>query len=108
MSGATLGVVRLPHAADLPLPQYHSAAAAGLDLTAAVAPDAPLTIASGDWAAVPTGLVLALPDGTEGQVRPRSGLVAQLVVAPAVRVALSEQAEVTATARGAGGFGSTG
>jgi dUTP pyrophosphatase len=150
MSGATLGVVRLPHAADLPLPQYHSAAAAGLDLTAAVAPDAPLTIASGDWAAVPTGLVLALPDGTEGQVRPRSGLaarhgvtvlnapgtidadyrgevqvllinhgpapfvvtrgmrIAQLVVAPAVRVALSEQAEVTATARGAGGFGSTG
>lgn len=150
MSGTSVAVIRLPHAADLPLPEYHSTQAAGFDLLAAVAADAPVTIASGAWAAVPTGLVLALPDGTEGQVRPRSGLaarhgvtvlnapgtidadyrgelqvllinlgpapfvvtrgmrIAQLVVAPALRVALAESGEVTATARGAGGFGSTG
>ena len=70
-------LTRLPHGADLPLPSYQSAAAAGLDLIAAVAPDAPLVIPSGRWAAVPTGLALELAPGTEGQVRPRSGLAAQ-------------------------------
>ena len=70
-------LTRLPHGADLPLPSYQSAAAAGLDLMAAVAADAPLVIPSGRWAAVPTGLVLELAPGTEGQVRPRSGLAAQ-------------------------------
>ena len=69
--------IRLPHAADLPLPAYQSEQAAGLDLMAAVPADAPVIIAPGAWAAVPTGLVLALPDGTEGQVRPRSGLAAR-------------------------------
>jgi dUTP pyrophosphatase len=70
-------VTRLPHGAGLPLPSYQSAAAAGLDLVAAVAADAPVTIAPGRWVAIPTGLALALPPGSEGQVRPRSGLAAQ-------------------------------
>jgi len=74
MSELTVGIMRLPHAADLPLPSYQSAAAAGLDLVAAVPADAPLTIAPGHYAAVPTGIAIALPPGTEAQVRPRSGL----------------------------------
>jgi dUTP pyrophosphatase len=69
--------LRLPHAAGLPLPAYQSAQAAGLDLLAAVPADRPLTIAPGQWAAVPTGISIALPPGTEGQVRPRSGLAAR-------------------------------
>lgn len=77
MSDVEVHVTRLPHGADLPLPSYQSAFAAGLDLVAAVAADAPVTIAPGRWAAIPTGLALALPPGTEGQVRPRSGLAAQ-------------------------------
>ena len=74
MSTAEIPVLRLPHAADLPLPARHSDLAAGLDLTAAVAADRPVIIAPGERAAIPTGLVFALPVGTEGQVRPRSGL----------------------------------
>ena len=70
-------VVRLPHGADLPLPQYHSAQAAGLDLLAAVPVEAPVELASGDRAMIPTGVAIALPPGTEGQVRPRSGLAAR-------------------------------
>ena len=67
-------VMRLPHAADVPLPAYQSALAAGLDLVAAVAADSPLDIAPGGRAMIPTGIVVALPPGSEGQVRPRSGL----------------------------------
>jgi dUTP pyrophosphatase len=67
-------VLRLPHAADLPLPAYQSAYAAGLDLVAAVPPHAPIVLAPGGRAAIPTGLVIALPPGVEGQIRPRSGL----------------------------------
>ena len=67
-------VMRLPHGKDLPLPSYQSARAAGLDLIAAVAADAPLTIAAGARTLVPTGIAIALPPGAEGQVRPRSGL----------------------------------
>jgi dUTP pyrophosphatase len=67
-------LMRLPHGADLPLPAYHSEHAAGLDLLAAVPADAPLTIAPGGRALVPTGICMALPADTEGQVRPRSGL----------------------------------
>jgi dUTP pyrophosphatase len=77
MNEVEVRLTRLPHGADLPLPSYQSAAAAGLDLVAAVAPDAPVVIAAGRWAAIPTGLALELPLGTEGQVRPRSGLAAQ-------------------------------
>jgi len=74
MSGLTLKVMRLPHGAGLPLPSYQSNAAAGLDLIAAVPDAAPLVIAAGARAAVPTGIAIALPAGTEAQVRPRSGL----------------------------------
>jgi dUTP pyrophosphatase len=77
MNDVEVRLTRLPHGADLPLPSYQSVAAAGLDLLAAVAADAPVVIAPGRWAAVPTGLALELPPGTEGQVRPRSGLAAQ-------------------------------
>lgn len=133
------------------LPRYATDGAAGLDLAAAL--EAPLTIVRGGWAAVPTGLAIALPAGHEGQVRPRSGLaakhgvtvlnapgtidedyrgevkvllvnhgpsdfvvhpfdrIAQLIVAPIVRVGVVEVASAEAlggTTRGAGGFGSTG
>jgi dUTP pyrophosphatase len=77
MNEVEVRLTRLPHGADLPLPSYQSVAAAGLDLVAAVAADAPVVIAPGRWAAIPTGLTLELPAGTEGQVRPRSGLAAQ-------------------------------
>jgi dUTP pyrophosphatase len=70
-------IARLPHGADLPLPSYQSAFAAGLDLYAAVPANAPVVIAPGSYAKIPTGVTLALPPGTEGQVRPRSGLAAQ-------------------------------
>ena len=70
MSRPTLRVRRLPHAANLPLPAYETVGAAGLDLCAAEA----ATIPPGGRAAVSTGLLVALPPGHEGQVRPRSGL----------------------------------
>jgi dUTP pyrophosphatase len=148
--GTVLGIVRLPHAAGLDLPAYASAGAAGLDLRAAVPEDRPVLILPGRRSLVPTGLILEIPEGYEGQVRPRSGLafkhgitclntpgtidwdyrgevgvllvnlgdedfrvtrgmrIAQLVVAPVTRVAVEERAAVGDTARGAGGFGSTG
>ena len=150
MSELEVKIMRLPHGADLPLPAYQSALAAGLDLRAAVPADAPLTIAPGQWASVPTGIALALPPGHEGQVRPRSGLaarhgvtvlnapgtidadyrgeiqvllvnlgresfqvvrglrIAQLIIAPVAHAQLSEAKNLDETARGAGGFGSTG
>jgi len=67
-------VRRLPHAEGLALPAYQTEHAAGLDLLAAVGEQAPLTLAPGERALVPTGLAIALPAGFEGQVRPRSGL----------------------------------
>src|SRR6202049_2944822 len=70
-------IVRLPHARDLPLPQYQSALAAGLDLMAAVPADAPVEIPPGGRAVIPTGVAIALPPGSEGQIRPRSGLAAR-------------------------------
>ncbi len=72
-------ILRLPHGSDLPLPAYQSAGAAGLDLLAAV-PDGGLLIAPGATAMVPTGIALAIPQGYEGQVRPRSGLAAKNAV----------------------------
>ena len=68
---------QLPHGEGLPLPAYQSAHAAGLDLQAAVAEKAPLVLAPGKHAMVPTGLAIALPEGFEAQVRPRSGLAAK-------------------------------
>ena len=150
MTGLTLRVMRLAHAADLPLPAYESEQAAGLDLRAAVPPDHGVAIAPGERALIPTGIAVALPHGTEGQVRPRSGLavrhgvtllnspgtidadyrgeiqivlvnlgrdsftiirgmrIAQLVIAPVMQVMISETDRLDETARGTGGFGSTG
>jgi len=71
---AEVRIMRLPHAADLPLPAYQSAQAAGLDLLAAVPAGAPIEIAPGGRAMIPTGVAIALPPGNEGQIRPRSGL----------------------------------
>jgi dUTP pyrophosphatase len=144
----TVPVRRLAEAADLPLPAYATAGSAGLDLVAAVT--APVTIAPGARALIPTGLAIQLPDGYEAQIRPRSGLalkhgitvlnapgtvdsdyrgevsvllvnlgdrpvtlargerVAQLVVAAVQRIVWSEQTDLDQTARGAGGYGSTG
>jgi dUTP pyrophosphatase len=72
MTAIDVEVKRLPHGADLPLPQYATADSAGLDLLAAV--DADLVLQPGTRALVPTGLAIALPPGYEAQVRPRSGL----------------------------------
>ncbi|MEH6951992.1 dUTP diphosphatase [Nitrobacter sp. NHB1] len=78
MSGPVkVEVQQLPHAEGLPLPAYHSSQAAGLDLVAAVPEQTPLVLAAGQHTMVPTGLVIALPDGFEAQVRPRSGLAAR-------------------------------
>jgi dUTP pyrophosphatase len=144
----TIRVRRLPHGADLPLPAYATAGAAGMDLLAAVSET--LVLAPGARVLVPTGLAIALPPGHELQIRPRSGLalrhgivlpnspatidedyrgelqvivmnagdapfeiergmrIAQAVLAPVVRAEWQEVEELDATARGAGGFGSTG
>jgi dUTP pyrophosphatase len=72
--GVTIAVVRLPHGRGLALPDYQSDGAAGMDLLAAVRKGAPMQLAPGGRALVPTGLVLQLPPGLEAQVRPRSGL----------------------------------
>jgi len=148
--GPTVGFVRLPHAEGLPLPAYESAGAAGMDLRAAVPDDRPLLILPGKRALVPTGLILEIPEGMEGQVRPRSGLafkhgltvlnspgtvdsdyrgevkvllvnlgdedfavtrgmrIAQIVFAAVTQVAVEERSLAGGTARGSGGFGSTG
>jgi dUTP pyrophosphatase len=150
VSRITLEVVRLAHAADLPLPSYQSEGAAGLDLVAAIPVAAPIVLAPGARAVIPTGIAIALPPGTEGQVRPRSGMaarhgvtvlnapgtidadyrgeiqvilvnlghdlftvargmrIAQLVVAPVLRVVMREQVILDETTRGVAGFGSTG
>jgi dUTP pyrophosphatase len=65
-------VARLPHGADLPLPSYSTAGAAGMDLMAAV--DEPVELAPGERRLIPTGIRIAVPPGYEAQVRPRSGL----------------------------------
>lgn len=146
----TVELQQLAHAEGLALPAYQTADAAGLDLMAAVPEGAPMTLAPGQYALVPTGLAIALPSGHEAQVRPRSGLaakhgvtvlnspgtidadyrgeikvilinhgaapfvikrgerIAQMVIAPVVQAALVPVATLSATDRGAGGFGSTG
>ena len=72
MSAVKVDVVQLPHAADLPLPEYATVQSAAVDLLAAVTEDVVLT--PGARTLIPTGLAIALPDGYEAQVRPRSGL----------------------------------
>ena len=150
VSPLSCGILRLPHAEGLPLPAYATLGAAGLDLCAAVSGAEPLILLPGARQPVPTGFALQLPEGYEGQVRPRSGLaarhgitvlnapgtidwdyrgevkvllvnfgdapfkierglrIAQLVIAPVVAVELLERAELDDSARGDGGFGSTG
>jgi dUTP pyrophosphatase len=149
-STIAIAVQVLPHADGLPLPAYQTAHAAGLDLIAAIPEPEPVVLAPGRHAMVPTGLCIALPDGYEAQVRPRSGLaarhgvtvlnapgtvdadyrgeicvllinhgeapftirrgerIAQMVIAPVVRAGLTTVASLSSTARGSGGFGSTG
>ena len=146
----SIDIVQLPHGEGLPLPAYQSANAAGLDLQAAVPDQAPVTLAPGRHALVPTALAVALPPGFEAQVRPRSGLaakhgvtvlnspgtidadyrgeigvllinlgtepfivrrgerIAQMIVAPVVQATLTRVTTLPETARGSGGFGSTG
>ncbi len=70
----TVRLRRLPHAEGLPRPVYETTGSAGMDLRAAVPDDAPLTLAPGARALVPTGFCIGLPEGYEAQVRPRSGL----------------------------------
>jgi len=72
-----VNIRQLPHGEGLALPAYQSVDAAGLDLLAAVPEDAPLILAPGKHAMVPTALAIALPSGFEAQVRPRSGLAAK-------------------------------
>jgi dUTP pyrophosphatase len=151
MSGAVkLEVLQLPNGKGLALPAYQSALAAGLDLLAAVPEDAPVVLAPGKYALVPTGLSIALPPGYEAQVRPRSGLaakhgvtvlnapgtvdadyrgeigvplinhsdvpftvrrgerIAQMVIASVVQAEFVPVTTLSPTARGSGGFGSTG
>ncbi|WP_374598187.1 dUTP diphosphatase [Brevundimonas sp.] len=69
-----LRIQRLPHAEGLALPAYETTGSAGMDLRAAVPEDAPLTLEPGARTLVPTGLKIALDQGYEAQVRPRSGL----------------------------------
>lgn len=141
-----VAISRLPNAGDLPLPAYETSGAAGMDLRAAEG----TILKPGMRGLVPTGLAIALPEGFEAQVRPRSGLavkhgitvlnapgtidcdyrgeikvplinhgeqdfviargdrIAQLVVAPVTQVSWLETQELEATARGTGGFGSSG
>ena len=149
-SSVKVEVLQLPNGKGLSLPAYQSALAAGLDLLAAVPEDAPIVLAPGKYALVPTGLSIALPPGFEAQVRPRSGLaarhgvtvlnapgtvdadyrgeigvplinhgdvpftvrrgerIAQMVIAPVVQVEFVPVTTLSTTARGSGGFGSTG
>jgi len=74
MSSLQVPITRLAHGEGLMLPDYASAGAAGADLRAATHPDEPLVLAPMGRVAVPTGLVIALPEGYEAQIRPRSGL----------------------------------
>jgi dUTP pyrophosphatase len=73
MSNTEIGITRLPHAADLPLPENSHR----LDLVAAVLAGKPVVIAPGERAAIPTGLVFTLPRGVNTQIWPRTGLAFQ-------------------------------
>jgi dUTP pyrophosphatase len=65
-------VTQLPHGKDLPLPTYATSHSAGMDLLAAV--DTDVVIKPGERVLIPSGLAIALPEGYEAQIRPRSGL----------------------------------
>jgi len=74
----SVSVKRLAHNSDIPLPAYESTSAAGMDLPAAL--DSDLVLKPGARALIPTGLAIALPEGYEAQIRPRSGLAARFGV----------------------------
>ncbi|HSA67068.1 MAG TPA: dUTP diphosphatase [Methyloceanibacter sp.] len=74
MTGVVVRLKRLPHGEGLALPTYHSEHAAGLDVVAGVLEDAPVALAPGARALIPSGFALELPPGYEAQLRPRSGL----------------------------------
>jgi dUTP pyrophosphatase len=147
---AVIRVRRLPHAEGLPLPEYQTERAAGMDLIAALAEDETIFLPMGERVLVPTGLIMMIPPGFEGQIRPRSGIaltygvtvlnspgtidadyrgevkvllanlgletftiergtrIAQLVIAPVVRASFELVTQIEDSARGGGGFGSTG
>jgi len=65
-------IALLKNSEGLPIPHYQTEHAAGVDLYAAVAGE--MVIGAGMWKLVPTGIAMAIPEGYEGQVRPRSGL----------------------------------
>jgi dUTP pyrophosphatase len=75
-----IAIRRLPHAEGLPLPAYETPGAAGMDLRAALPADAPMTLRPGARDRAPTGLCIAVPEGYEAQIRPRSGLAAKFGV----------------------------
>jgi len=75
MGKITVPVNKLPHGQDLPLPAYATEQSAGMDLLAAL--ETPIELAPGESDMIPTGLAMALPEGFEAQVRPRSGLAAK-------------------------------
>jgi dUTP pyrophosphatase len=77
MNAVAIAIQRLAGAQGLPLPSYESTGAAGMDLAAAVGLASPLILKPGERALVPTGFAIALPEGFEAQVRPRSGLAAK-------------------------------
>lgn len=145
-----LNVKTLEHFKGLELPAYQTAGSAGLDLPAAVPADAPVVIAPGEWKLIPTGICIALPEGYEAQIRPRSGLaakkgiscvntpgtvdadyrgelhvnlinhgkepfvvqrgerIAQMVIGQFTQISWNPVDALDETARGQGGFGSTG
>ncbi|MBF0382684.1 MAG: dUTP diphosphatase [Magnetococcales bacterium] len=70
----TINLLILPHGVGLELPKYETAGSAGMDLRAAISQNESLTLNPGQRELVPTGLSMAIPQGWEGQVRPRSGL----------------------------------
>lgn len=77
MSTVTVQVRPLPHFEGLELPAYETSGSAGMDVRAALPAGDPLTLKPGARAMVPTGLSVAIPEGYEIQVRPRSGLAAK-------------------------------
>ncbi len=77
MSSIAVSVAVLPHFQGLQLPAYETLGAAGMDVRAAVEDGKPVTLKPGERAMVPTGLSVAIPQGYEIQMRPRSGLAAK-------------------------------
>jgi dUTP pyrophosphatase len=74
MSVVHVTIIRLAHGRDLPLPGYASPEAAGVDLRAATLAEQPILLPPGERRAIATGVAIALPQGYEAQVRPRSGM----------------------------------